>query len=93
MKSDAAEAVEAALASAGPKLTMTGASFSGLGWLTSNEFFGLAGVLIGVIGLLITWHYKRQEHRLRVLEHELRTSLMRRRRHADTDYGQLEDGQ
>ena len=82
----------AALATVGTTATYTGAGMSGAGWLLSNEFFGLAGVLIGLTGLLITWHYKRQAHKLRVREHELRAGLLLRgRRKTDTDFGQLGD--
>lgn len=81
----------AALATVGATATYTGAGMSGAGWLLSNEFFGLAGVLIGLTGLLITWHYKRQAHKLRVREHELRAELLKRgRRKTDTDFGGLE---
>ena len=86
MNSEAFDAVKAGI---GPAATYTGASVSGLGWFLSNEFFGLAGVAIGLMGLLISWHYKRQAHGLRVREHELRADLLRRGRRTDADLGEL----
>lgn len=83
------ETLDATMAAVGTKATYTGAGVSGLGWFLSNEFFGLAGVAIGLAGLLITWHYKRQAHRLRVREHDLRAELLMRGRRTDTDLGEL----
>lgn len=83
------ETLDATMAALGSKATYTGAGVSGLGWFLSNEFFGLAGVCIGLAGLLITWHYKRQAHLLRVREHDLRTDLLMRGRRTDTDLGEL----
>ena len=48
------ETIDATMAAIGTKATYTGAGVSGLGWFLSNEFFGLAGVIIGTVGLLIT---------------------------------------
>lgn len=83
------ETLDATMAAIGTKATYTGAGVSGLGWFLSNEFFGLAGVCIGVAGLFITWHYKRQAHVLRVREHELRAARLRQGRDSDTDLGEL----
>lgn len=83
------QTLDSAMAAVGSKATYAGAGVSGVGWFLSNEFFGLAGVLIGLSGLLITWHYKRQAHRLRVREHELRAELLRRGRRTDTDFGEM----
>lgn len=84
------ETLDATMAAVGTKATYAGAGVSGLGWFLSDEFFGLAGVLIGLAGLLITLHYKRQAHKLRVREHELRAELLLRgRRKTDADFGQL----
>lgn len=66
------ETFEAALAAAGSKTAYTGASMSGLGWFLSNEFFGLAGVGIGVIGIYINWHYKHKADLRDRKEYEVR---------------------
>lgn len=52
------ETLDATLAAVGSKTAYTGASMTGVGWFLSNEFFGLAGLCIGVIGLCINWHFK-----------------------------------
>lgn len=84
------ETLDAAMA-AGSTATYTGAGMSGIGWFMSNEFFGLMGIAIGMAGLFVTWHYKRQAHKLRVREHELRSNLLKRGWHkTDTDFGGLE---
>jgi hypothetical protein len=77
------ETVELA-ASVGNKTTMAGAGMTGLGWFTSNEFFGLIGAVVALAGLGITWYYKRESNRrqaeeseLRKQEIELRMRLMR----------------
>lgn len=72
------DTLESTVAAAGARATYTGAGVSGLGWFFSNEFFGLAGVCIGLAGLFISWYYKRQALRLREREHALRASLLRR---------------
>lgn len=83
------ETLDTAMAAIGSKATYTGVGVTGVGWFLSNEFFGLAGMCIGLAGLFITWHYKRQAHRLRVREHELRAELLLRGRRTDTDLGEL----
>ena len=83
------ETLDTAMAAIGSKATYTGVGVTGVGWFLSNEFFGLMGMCIGLAGLLITWHYKRQAHRLRVREHELRAELLLRGRRTDTDLGEL----
>lgn len=79
------------VAAAGNKATMAGAGMTGLGWFTSNEFFGVVGALVAIGGLLITWYYKREasklrraddarrqkEHELRISERQMRIDLMR----------------
>lgn len=53
--------VEATLAAVGQKVTVGGASATGLGWFFSNEFLGLAGLLIAIAGLLVNVYFKRKE--------------------------------
>jgi hypothetical protein len=77
------------LGTAGTNTITAGASLTGFGWLTSNEFFGLVGALVAVMGLAITWYYKREANRRHAREHELRMELLRRGRRPDTDLGEL----
>ena len=91
MKSETVDAIDVAMAAAGTKATYAGATVSGLGWFLSNEFFGLAGILIGLAGLLITAYFKHKadkrhameekrreaEHLRRQDERDLRMQLMR----------------
>lgn len=81
------DTLESTVAAAGARATYAGAGVSGLGWFFSNEFFGLAGVGIGLAGLFISWYYKRQALRLREREHALRASLLRRGMDAGDDAG------
>ena len=83
------ETIESTMAAVGAKATYTGAGVSSLGWFMSNEFFGLAGVGIGLAGLFISWHYKRKALRLREQEHELRANLLRRGLDPDSSMGEL----
>mgnify|MGYP003611790429 CR=1 FL=1 len=65
-----AAAATAAAATVANKVTIGGASVTGLGWLTSNEFLGLSGFLIAVASLLIGWYYKRETKKLQLLDDE-----------------------
>ncbi len=64
------------MAAAGSKATYTGAGASILGWMMSSEFGVLAGLLIGVAGLLINWHYRARQDRREQIEHERRMRLI-----------------
>ena len=94
------ETIDATMAAIGTKAAYTGAGVSGLGWFVSNEFFGLAGVIIGAVGLLITWYYKHKADKRHALENQrreeeraMRMQLMRTSGvpvfHRDTDLGEL----
>lgn len=89
MKSETVNAVDATMAAVGTKVTYTGAGVSGLGWFLSNEFFGLAGVMIGAAGLLITWYYKHKADKRHTREHDIRLEMLRRNQKPDTDLGEL----
>ena len=89
MKSETVDAIDATMAAVGTKATYTGVGVSGLGWFLSNEFFGLAGILIGAAGLLITWYYKHKANKRHEREHELRMLLLRSGHRPDTDLGEL----
>lgn len=83
------ETIDATMAAIGTKATYTGAGVSGLGWFLSSEFFGLAGVIVGTVGLLITWYYKHKADKRHTREHDLRVDMLRRGRRPDTDLGEL----
>lgn len=57
-----AEAIAASTASKG---MYTGAGITLGGWWTSNEFLGLAGLMIALLGFAVNWFYK---HRLTMAE-------------------------
>ena len=57
--------VEAIAASAASKSMYTGAGITLGGWWTSNEFLGVAGLLIATLGFMVNWFYK---HRLTMAE-------------------------
>lgn len=66
------ETLDATLAAVGSKTAYTGAGVSSAGFFLSNEFFGLAGVMIGFIGLGINLLFKLREDRRHQREHEAR---------------------
>jgi len=78
-----------ALGAAGNKTTIAAGATTLWAWFTSNEFLGLAGLAVGVGGLLVTWHYKRQANQRQEAEHELRMQRLRRGMDSDTDLGTL----
>ena len=51
--------------SAASKSMYTGAGMTVGGWWTSNEFLGLAGLLIATLGFVVNWYYK---HKLTLAE-------------------------
>lgn len=63
---------DAAIAAIGSKATFTGATTSVLAWFTSSEFGVLAGVALGVLGLLVNWYFKNRTDRRDQAEHEAR---------------------
>ncbi len=84
------EAIDITIAAAGSKTTYVGAGMTGLGWFLSNEFFGLVGVLVGIIGLSVNIYFKRHANRRAEIEHEARMARLRRGQHTDTGLGGLE---
>lgn len=84
------EAIDITIAAAGSKTTYVGAGVTGLGWFLSNEFFGLVGVLIGIIGLTVNIYFKHHANRRAKIEHEARMARLLRGQHTDTGLGGLE---
>lgn len=79
------------VSAASNKATIAGAGMTGVGFLTSSQFFGLVGIIIAIGGFLVNWYYKREANRRyaaeecrhqreeerREREHEMRMQLMR----------------
>lgn len=87
------EAVEAAAATVGSKVTYTGAGATVASWLLSSEFGVLAGLLLGIAGLLVNIYFKRQENQRQQARdaRELEEHLARMRKLArDSDRAPLE---
>lgn len=98
------EAIDITIAAVGSKTTYGGAGVSVVGFLLSNQFFGLMGVAIALAGLLMNLYYKRKADRRLVVEAEhrrqerqLRMDLMRvagapfPQPERETDLGALEE--
>ena len=66
---------DATMAAAGSTATYGGASTSVLGWLVSNEFAVLIGILIAIAGFLVNWYYRHKEDKRQQAEHERRMGL------------------
>ena len=55
------------------KVASVGGGTAGLVFgLTANEVAALAGIAIGVLGLLVQWHYNRLRDRRETAEHKAR---------------------
>ena len=78
------------LATLGDRTAGAGAGLGVFGWLLSSQFIGLAGLVVALIGVLISWHYKREANRRHVAEHALRMERLRRGQRVDTDLSELE---
>lgn len=68
-------AIETTVAAVGGKATYAGSGSAVLGWLMSNEFAVVGGLLIGFAGLLVNWYYKRKSDRRKQAEHDARMGL------------------
>lgn len=77
------------LATMGDRTAGAGAGLGVFGWLLSSQFIGLAGLVVALIGVLISWHYKREANRRHVAEHVLRMERLRRGQLVDTDLSEL----
>lgn len=91
---------DASIGSAGSKLVATGASITGIGWLTTTTGIAFLGLLVTIFGAAIAWYYKhREDVRLRELRAaelqfmRARTDLMLRRsnRHPAVVEGEITD--
>lgn len=64
--------VDVSIAAVGSKVTYAGAGTSVAGWLFSSEFGMLAGLFLGVVGLLVNVYFKRRQDAREQMEHEAR---------------------
>lgn len=62
--------METAVAAVADRLTIAGSAGAVLGWLTSSQAGILIGILIGVAGLVINWHFKRKNDKRQELAHQ-----------------------
>ena len=70
------ETIDAALATAGSKVTYAGGTVAVGSWFLSNQFFGLVGAIGVVVGLLISLHFQRKQDRRNQQEYEARMRAM-----------------
>jgi heme/copper-type cytochrome/quinol oxidase subunit 2 len=69
--------LDATIAAAGHKATMGGAAASSVSWFLSSEFGVLCGIVIGVLGLLVNFWFRRREDKRHQAEHEARMRKLR----------------
>mgnify|MGYP003604441619 CR=1 FL=1 len=55
------DAKEVLITSVSSKATQAGAGVTVFAWLTSDQALGAIGLFVGVVGLIINWHYKRKD--------------------------------
>ena len=77
------------LATLGDRTAGAGAGLGVFGWLLSSQFIGLAGLVVALIGVLISWHYKREANCRHLAEHALRMERLRRGQRVDIDLSEL----
>lgn len=66
------EAMDATAAAFGSKAAYTGAGSTIVSWMLSSEFGVLAGLVIGLLGLLTNWYFQHRRDRREQREHERR---------------------
>jgi len=82
------ETIEAAATSAAPKITYMGGAMMGLAAFLQAHGPWIAGLIIGLLGLLMQRYFKVREDTRRQAEHELRMQKLRR---MDTNRMPLDD--
>ena len=70
--------IDATLAAAGSKATLVGAGASVASWLTSSEFGVLAGLVLGIAGLLVNWFFRRRSDKREQAYHDARMRNLER---------------
>lgn len=71
--------IDVTLAAVGSKATYTGAGASFIGWVLSSQFGVLAGVVIGVVGLLVNLYFRSRQDAREEREHEARMRKLKTR--------------
>lgn len=59
------------------RLTIVGSAGTVLGWITSSEFGVLAGISIGVLGLMMNWYFKMRHDKRAESAHKAYMGKMR----------------
>lgn len=75
MTEAATQAIDATLAAAGWNTTKVGAATTFGGFLLSSQGAALIGILIGVVGLLVQFYYRRKQDMREQSEHAARMGL------------------
>jgi MFS superfamily sulfate permease-like transporter len=70
------DAIDATAATLGTKAAYTGATTTIGSWMLSSEFGVLAGLLIGVLGLLTNLYFQHRRDRREEREHQRRMDRM-----------------
>jgi hypothetical protein len=90
------QTVDAAIAAIGNKVNLSGGAMVGFGWLASNEAAVIIGIVVALLGFVVSWVYKRrdtnilrefQQKQLDILEKESN----QRMKYESLKYKQLED--
>jgi len=67
---------DAAIAALGHKASQAGTATTFVGWALSSQGTAIIGILIGITGLLVQWHYRRKQDRREQEEHDKRMALL-----------------
>lgn len=75
-------AAEVLIGNVGSKAAYTGAGTTSVSWMMSNEAGVVIGIAIGIIGIVLSWYYKRkrdlreeEEHRSRMCERCMKRTI------------------
>lgn len=68
---------DASIAGVANKVTATGGGMAVTGWLTASNVLGIAGFLVAVAGLVVTWVYKHRDDLRRAERHAAQMELIR----------------
>ena len=69
--------LDAAASALASKVTYAGAGTSVFGWLTSSEAGVVIGIVLGLLGLLVNYYFRRREDRRQQTEHEAKMRAIR----------------
>lgn len=68
--------IDAAAATIASKIAYTGAGTTIGSWMLSSEFGIIAGIIVGITGLIMNWYFQRRRDRREELEHQKRMSRL-----------------